>query len=344
MTLLVVYLALAIAVSFLCSILEAVLLSLTPSFINAAKEAGHRSGAMLDRLKRNVDRPLAAILSLNTIAHTVGAAGVGAQAQIVFESVPVTVISGALTLMILVFSEIIPKTLGATYWRQFAVPTAYITQGLTVLLWPLVVLSQGISSLLTPKNRGSSISRDEISAMADLGRQEGVIDREDAAALRSVIEFQSIRVQDVLTPRTVATSLKATSTIREVMDAVDELTYSRYPVMAEGEQVVGYVLKSDLLTAAANDEWERTVQDLMRKVLIVPEQMTLKRALSLFLRQREHLAVVVDEFGSFAGVLTLEDVVESLIGHEIMDEADDVADLRELARQTSPNKPAADAS
>ncbi|MDP0499125.1 MAG: hemolysin family protein [Verrucomicrobiota bacterium JB022] len=336
MTLLILYLTLAVAVSFLCSILEAVLLSLTPSFISATKEAGKRSGKMLDDLKRDVDRPLAAILSLNTIAHTVGAAGVGAQAHVVFHSVPVSVISGVLTLIILVFSEIIPKTIGATYWRALAVSSAYCIHWLTILLWPLVVLSQGISKMLRPGKAEAAISRDEMFAMAELGHQEGVIDSSDAQALRSIVQFQTLKVHDVFTPRTVAVILKSRCTVREVMDQTPDLTYSRYPVMSEGDTIAGYVLKSDILVAAANDEWDRPIDDFVRKVLVMPENLTLKRAFSRFLRQRDHLAVVVDEFGSFAGVLTLEDVIESLIGHEIMDEADDVEDLRELARQASP--------
>lgn len=337
MGLLIFYLSLAVLVSFLCSILEAVLLSLTPSYISAARKSGSRSGKLLERMKSDVDRPLAAILSLNTIAHTVGAAGVGAQAQVVFENVPLSVISALLTLVILVFSEIIPKTLGAEYWRPLALPSAYIISFLTYSMWPLVVASRSFSRLLTRGERSPSISRDEISAVADLGLREGVIDGEDARMLRSVVTFKGIKAGEVFTPRPVVRYVKAADTVREVFDSGEPLNYSRYPVLEEGERILGYVLKSDILMSAANGEWKRTMKELAHDALIIPEQMPLKRALVLFLRNRAHMAAVVDEFGSFSGVLALEDVIETLIGREIMDEVDEVEDLRELARQSGRN-------
>lgn len=334
MELLLFFFSLAILISFLCSILEAVLLSMTPSFISVLKDSGSRAGRLLEKLKIDVDRPLAAILSLNTIAHTVGAAGVGAQAQVVFSNVPFSVISGVLTLLILVLSEIIPKTVGATYWRPLAVPSGYLIHYLTVLLAPFVLLSSILSRLITGGNRGPSISRDEIHAVADMGEREGILDSADARMLQSIIRFQSIKVNDVYTPRPVVKYLFSNSSIREVMDTEKELNFSRYPVLGSGESILGYALRSDLLMAAANDEWNRCVADFTHKAMIIPEQMPIKRALRMFLRSRAHMAMVVDEFGSFAGALTLEDVVESLIGHEIMDEGDRVEDLREFARKS----------
>lgn len=335
MALLLVYLALAIGVSFLCSILEAVLLSMPPSYVFALKQSGSRAGGILSRLREELDRPLAAILSLNTVAHTVGAAGVGAQAQFVFQSVPFAVISGVLTLLILIVSEIIPKTLGATYWRALAVPSIYVIQALVVLMWPLVVMSQGLGKWLRPKQAEATVSRDELLAMTNLGLQEGVIDRADADLLRGVLKFQAKHVEDVYTPRPVVVSLWADSTIRQAMAQLDRLTYSRYPVLEDQDQILGYVLKIDLLTAAAKDEWDRDLRGLVREMPIVSQRMPLKGALTLFLGSREHMAAVVDEFGSFGGVLTLEDVVETLIGHEIIDEADKVKDLRQLAREAA---------
>jgi CBS domain containing-hemolysin-like protein len=337
MGLLIFYFALAILVSFLCSILEAVLLSMTPSYVSAARKSGSRHGKILDRMKRDVDRPLAAILSLNTIAHTVGAAGVGAQAQIVFQSVPMTVISGVLTILILVFSEIIPKTLGAEYWRVLALPSIYLIHFLTFALWPLVILSRGFSQLLTRKDRTPSISRAEISAVADLGQQEGVIDAEDARMLRSVVTFKGIKVSKVYTPRPVVRLMDAATTVEQVFNSGEPMNYSRYPILENSEKIIGYVLKSDILMCAASGEGQRTMKELAKEVLIVPEQIPLKRALMLFLRNRAHMAAVVDEFGSFSGVLALEDVIETLIGQEIMDEVDEVEDLRELARRSSQN-------
>lgn len=339
MTLLIFFFVLAIGVSFLCSIVEAVLLSLSPSYVSSRKESGSKAGIILHKLKRNVDRPLAAILSLNTVAHTVGAAGVGAQAQVVFQNVPFSVISGVLTLLILVLSEIIPKTVGAVYWRQLAAPTAYFLEFLVVVMWPLVVLSQAFSRLLTPSGGMPSVSRDEINAIADLGQKEGVIDGGDARILRSVLDFQDIKVHRIHTPRPVVRTLDAASTVREVWADIDSLKYSRYPVFSSEEVIVGYVLRSDVLHAAAKDDWERTMADLSQEAIIVPEHMLVKGAFARFLRQREHMALVVDEFGSFSGVLTLEDVIEALIGHEIMDEGDTVENLREFARQSVRNTP-----
>ncbi len=333
MFLLLFYFSLAILVSFLCSILESVLLSLTPSFISAARAKGGRAGRLLEDLKRNVDRPLASILSLNTIAHTIGAAGVGAQAQVVFENIPLSVISGVLTFLILVVSEIIPKTLGAVYWRPLAVPSAYIIQFLIYCMYPLVLMSQGISKILTPGGHAATISREEINAMADLGHREGVIDETDARVLRSAMAFKNVRVRDVMTPRPVVHTLRAESTIREVMSGDKELVYSRYLVLAGPEKLSGFVLRNDILAAAAADNWERAIRELTSEVIILPEQATVKKALSTFLKRREHMAAVVDEFGSFSGVVTLEDVLETLIGQEIMDEADEVEDLRTFARE-----------
>ncbi|MCH2155327.1 MAG: CNNM domain-containing protein [Opitutales bacterium] len=333
MTLLLFFLALAIGVSFLCSIVEAILLSLTPSFISSQKESGSKTGIILDELKSNVDRPLAAILSLNTVAHTVGAAGVGAQAQVVFQNVPFSIISGILTLLILVLSEIIPKTLGAAYWRDLATPTAYFLKFLVVAMWPLVAMSQTFSRLLTRKDGSPSISREEIDALADLGQKEGVIDKHDATILRSVLAFQDLHVSEIHTPRPVVRKLSATNTVREVWEERDTLTFSRYPVFKSDEEVIGYVLKSEIVDLAAKDDWERTMESLCHEVMIIPEHLEVKRAFARFLRRREHMAAVVDEFGSFSGVLTLEDVIEELIGHEIMDEGDEIEDMRAFAKE-----------
>jgi CBS domain containing-hemolysin-like protein len=339
MSLLVFYFSLAIAVSFLCSILEAVLLSITPSFTSALKEQHPRLGARMEALKAKVDQPLAAILSLNTIAHTVGAAGVGAQAQVVFENLPFSIISGVLTLLILFFSEIIPKTLGAVYWRQLAAPTIYILEFVILSMWPLVALSRMVSRLIARDSETTGVSRDEIHAMAKLGEQEGVIDKSDARMLQSVMDFQRVKVAEVFTPRTVVKSLDKRLTIRQVMELADELTYSRYPVLENAEKIAGYVLRSDILQAAVGGDWDITVASLTKDLTILPEQMPVKSAFKVFLREREHLAAVVDEFGAFSGVVTLEDVLETLIGHEIMDEGDTVEDLREFARRRSRNIP-----
>lgn len=333
MILLLAYFALAIGVSFLCSLLEAVLLSLTPSYISSLQESHPRTGRLLHDLKASVDRPLSAILSLNTIAHTVGAAGVGAQAQVVFQNIPLAVISGVLTLLILIFSEIIPKTFGAVYWRQLAVSCAYILRVVMLTMWPLVVLSGHISKWITRENEMNTVSRDEIDAMPDLGRKAGVLDPQDARLLESVINYQRVKLSDILTPRPVVKSLQLGMQIREAMEIAESENYSRYPVLGDAERIHGYVMRSDILAAAARDEWDRRIDELLREMMILPELATVKSTFGKFIRNRAHIAGAVDEFGSFAGLVTLEDLLETLIGCEIMDEGDTVEDLREFARR-----------
>lgn len=335
MTLLLFYLALAIGVSFLCSILEAVLLSLTPSFVVAMREdGGNPAGRILENLKQDLDRPLAAILTLNTAAHTIGAAGVGAQAHAVFEHLPTTVISAVLTILILVFSEIIPKTIGGFFWKALAVPSAYVIQFLTVAFLPFVLLSQGISRFITPKTREPAVSREEIMAMTDMGQEQGVLDEADANTIQSVMRFRSLKVRDVLTPRSVVQSLKSGMTLHEAKAVISGFTFSRYPVIDKSDRIDGYVLQADLLTKAGDGDPDQPIDELVRPVSVVLDNLPLKQAMALFLRKREHLAIVIDEFGSFKGVVTLEDVVEALIGLEIMDEVDTVENMQALARET----------
>lgn len=338
MELLLLYLALAVGVSFLCSVLEAVVLSLTPAYIASVKQRSPVAGGRLEALKQDVERPLAAILSLNTIAHTVGAAGVGAQAQVVFQSVPVSVISGILTLLILVFSEILPKTIGATFWRPLAGPSAWVIRCLTVGLWPLVALSRGISGLLSHRRERAGISRDELYAMARLGRDEGLIGQAEAEALANVFQFSSYEVADVLTPRVVTAFLDAEQTVGGAVEDDAVQRFSRFPVKGENaDDILGYVVKTDLLAAAARDEHDRRVRELTRKLTFVPARASIQQLFWHFLRAREQIAGAVDEYGAFAGVITLEDVIETLIGREIMDEFDSAADMRELAkRRTGP--------
>ncbi|MGJ3241786.1 MAG: CNNM domain-containing protein [Opitutales bacterium] len=335
MALLFFYLGLAIGVSFLCSVLEAVLLSVTPSFVTSIEREGRPVGRLLESLKADVDRPLAAILSLNTIAHTVGAAGVGAQAQVVFQSIPVTVISAVLTLLILVLSEIIPKTVGAVYWRRLVIPSAYCIQFLTLVLWPLVVLSRGVSRLVAGDDNRPGISREELKAIADLGQQEGVIDRLDALTLRSVMRLSDYRVADILTPRVVAATLPTGLTVAEGLERLESVAYSRIPVMEpeDGNRPIGYVLRMDLMQAALDRRADRPLDDLLREAPVVPDASSVKQLYQRLLKGQEHLAVVIDEFGNFAGIVTLEDVLETLIGQEIVDEADIVEDLRDHARR-----------
>lgn len=333
MTLLLLYVALALGVSFLCSVLEAVLLSVTPAYV-AAAESDSRVGQLLAELKRNIDRPLAAILSLNTIAHTVGAAGAGAQAAIVFDSVPFGVISGALTLAILVMSEIVPKTLGAVYWKALAPLVARVLVPVIWSMWPLVKLSEGITWLLTRGYSATSVSREELAALAELGGAEGVLEEDESRIVGNVFRFRSLRTRAIMTPRTVMFTRPATATVADVMRDIDAVRFSRIPLGGvDRDRISSYVLKSDVLLAAARGEQETPLAALEREMLIVPESLPLPSLLGRLLDKREHIALVVDEFGGTSGVVTMEDVIETLLGLEIVDEADSVEDMQELARR-----------
>jgi len=334
MGLLLFYVALAIGVSFMCSVMEAVLLSVTPSYVAALEREGSTVGKRLHQFKENVDRPLAAILSLNTIAHTVGAAGAGAQAAIVFESVPVGIISTVLTLLILIFSEIIPKTLGAVYWRTLA-PAVVSTLVVTIwLMWPFVKLSQGITLLLSRDEDETAFSREEFTAMAELGEEEGVFEEKESRILRNLFRFNSLRVKDVMTPRTVIFHLPEHTTIGDVVEEHDEFRFSRIPVYDDDpDDITGYVLKDEMLLRAAQEEFDVSLEEISRDILVVHETLPLPDLLERLLDRLEHIALVVDEYGGVAGVVTMEDVVETLLGLEIVDEADSVEDMQALARK-----------
>lgn len=334
MTLLITYIALAIGVSFLCSIMEAVLLSVTPAYVALQEEKGTRVGTQLRRLKDNVDSPLAAILSLNTIAHTVGATGAGAQAAVVFGETWVGLFSAALTLGILFLSEIIPKTLGALYWQQLAPAVAWLLAGMVRALWPLVVTSQALTRLMTRGRRNIDISREELSALAELGVRQGVIESDESRILKSLLRFSSLTVRDVMTPRPVVYSLSRHDTVGEVIEQASDLPFSRLPVTAESsEDITGYVLKQDILLEAARDRHDTRLLSLSRPLLVVPDTLGLAGLLERMLARSEQIALVVDEYGDMKGIATMEDLVETLLGLEIVDEHDSDKDMQALARR-----------
>jgi CBS domain containing-hemolysin-like protein len=334
MTLLFVYLGLAIGVSFLCSILEAILLSVSQSYIAMLENDDRSSGSLMRNLKDDIDRPLSAILTLNTFAHTVGAAGVGAQAQMVFGSGYVGITSAILTLLILFISEIIPKTLGATYWKTLAPVAARIIRVLIWILYPFVVISMGITRLLSGDEDRPTFSREEFSAMADRGAQEGIIEKEESDILKNLVRFSSLRVKDIMTPRVVVVMFNEEEVVSDVFDKHDELRFSRLPVYGEKEDdITGYVLKNDLLINLAQDKDSVKLQELKRDILILPETISLQSLLEQQHENQEHIAVGLDEYGGFSGIVTMEDVVETLLGMEIVDEIDKNEDMQKLARK-----------
>ncbi|PCI05732.1 MAG: hemolysin [Hyphomicrobiales bacterium] len=332
MTLLLLFMLLAIGVSFICSILEAVLLSVTPSYIVAMEADKPVLAKKLAELKKEVDRPLAAILSLNTVAHTVGAAGAGAQAAIVFGDTSLAIFSAVLTLLILVLSEIIPKTIGATFWKSLTPMIATMLPPLIWIMWPLVKLSQGITYLMGGSGEGA-VSRAEIAAMADVGQRAGVVDEGESRIVRNLLQFNKLSAQDIMTPRTVVYALPQSTTVGEALDGIDKMRFSRIPIYGDTiDEITGFVLKTDILLKAINRGKKTTLEKLKRELLQVPADIDLQKLFEILLKTNAHLALVQDKYGGTAGVVSLEDVVETLIGLEIIDEADTIADLQALAR------------
>ena len=333
MTLLFVYLALALGVSFLCSVLEAALLSVTPSHLAQLEQDRPKVGARIRALKSHIDRPLAAILSLNTFAHTVGAVGVGAEAQRLWGSHVLAITSAILTLLILFLSEIIPKTLGALYWRRLTGFMAGFLPALILVLLPLVWFSEVITGFMQRRRSSEKVSREEFAALARVAAQEGVFDESEMRILRNLFHFGSLRTRDIMTPRTVVFSLEENTTVRDAVAERGAMIFSRIPIWkATPDQITGYILKDHLLIQAARNELDVPVSSFAREALIVPDTLPLTSLFERLLDRREHIAVVVDEYGGVDGVVTMEDVLETLIGLEIVDEMDSVQDMRAMAR------------
>jgi CBS domain containing-hemolysin-like protein len=334
MTLLIIYVLIALGFSFLCSVAEAVFLSVTPAYIALLRKNGRAAGEILAELKTEVNRPLAAILTLNTIAHTVGAAGAGAQAAAVFGNAYLGVASAVLTFLILVLSEIIPKTLGATYWRSLAPATAHGLRVLVWLLWPFVKLSEWITGRIAESPRLTGFSRQEFAAMAELSAEEGELRQAESRIVQNLLNLRQVPVTSAMTPRTVVFSLPDSMTVAESIDATRDRPFSRIPIYHEdNDDITGFVLRSHLLMAQLSGRSRKPLDHFRRNMPSLPESLPLARAFNSLQEQRAHMALVVDEYGDWQGILTLEDVMETLLGLEIVDESDLAVDMQELARR-----------
>jgi CBS domain containing-hemolysin-like protein len=329
------YVLLALLFSFLCSVAEAVLLSITPAYIAELRERDPTRAERLHRLKvEGIDRSLAAILTVNTIAHTVGAIGAGAQATRVFGEAWFGVFSAVMTLLILFLSEIVPKTLGAVHWRRLSGFTAAYVNLLIKLTYPLIVVSELLTRLIARGQKVHVFSRDEFVAMADIGGQAGAIDERESKIIRNLFRFKALTAEDIMTPRTVMVALQADLPIGRACESVGRIPYSRLPLYgADRDQVTGFVLREDILFAHLQGRDETPVSALRRDLLSVPAAGALGRLMDALLERRQHIALVVGEFGETRGVVTLEDLVETLLGEEIMDEGDRVPDMQAMARQ-----------
>ena len=330
----VLYACLALIFSFLCSVAEAVLLSVSPSYIVHLEQEGRKSAARLKKVKTDIDRSLAAILTLNTIAHTVGAGGAGAEAAAYFGDRYVGIAMAVLTLLILFLSEIVPKTLGAVFWRSLAGPTAWFIQILIWALYPFIWVSERLTKLITGGKEVHVFSREEFAAMAEIGAQSGHLDDSESRILKNLFRFPELRVQDIMTPRTVVFAMQQDLTVSEALEKHPEIPFSRIPVFGETrDEITGFVLKTDLLIAQLKGHGDQSLRELKRELGFVTKTSSVERVADELLSNRAHLLAVFGEHGGLAGVVSLEDVVETLIGIEIVDEADKIDDMRLLARE-----------
>lgn len=332
---LVFYVLMALVFSFLCSVSEATLLSITPSYIAGLKATNPKKAAQLQRLKvDNIDQSLAAILTVNTIANTLGAIGAGSKVTAVFGSAWFGVFSGVMTLLILFLAEIIPKTLGATYWRQLAGFTTSYVNVLIKLMYPLIVLSEKLTKLISKGKTLHDFSRDEFVAMAGVGREQGLINDRESKIIRNLFLFKSVEASTVMTPRIVVSALQGDQTVEEALSDTSKVHFSRLPIYAENlDAVSGFVLREDLLVAKGQGQGHRPLTDFRRDIIAIMASTPLSRLMETLLEQRQHIALVVGEYGETKGLVTLEDVVETLLGIEILDEGDRVDDMQKLARQ-----------
>lgn len=335
MGLLFTYLIIALFFSFLCSILEAILLSITPTFIASKVNEKKKYASRLKKYKDEIDLPLAAILTLNTFAHTIGAAGVGGQVQIIWGNEFVSIASAILTIIILIFSEIIPKTLGANYWKQMA---PFAASALTILiyspLYPIIWLSKLITKLLSKNKTDSVLSRSEFHAMAEIGVKEGIFKEEESKILMNLMVFNKIEVKTILTPRTVVFAAEQEEKIKDFLENNKKIRFSRIPIYNKDiENITGYVLKDDIMQYMIEEKHDKKLESLRREIKVVNEQMPIIRLFYKLIEDKEHIAMVVGEYGEMVGIVTMEDIIETLLGTEIMDEFDNVEDMQLLAKK-----------
>ena len=334
MLILSIYLFIALFFSFICSIAESVLLSVSQAHIALLEKEKHPAGEILSELKNNLDKPLAAILTLNTVAHTVGAAGVGAQAAVVFGEASLGVISAVLTILILFISEIIPKTLGATYAKGLAPVTAYVLKYMIIFLGPIIVVCEFVTKQLIRHKPNNEISRDELSVMVQLSAKYGTIDQQEAHMLQNLLMLHSIEIKNAMTPSTVIFSDAANTTVDAFFLEHQKVRFSRIPIFDKSNQdIIGFVLRSDLLLAQARGNSTATLKNYLRNMPTLLESMTLAHAMTKLLECKVHMALIVNEYGTVRGLLTLEDILETLIGHEIIDEGDKDIDMQKLAKR-----------
>jgi len=347
-TMMIAYAVLALGASFLCSILEAVLLSTSHGHIVALKDTHAKVSTTWSKWKDDPERPLTAILTLNTIAHTVGALGVGSEVENNFEGEYVVAGSAAvLTIAILLLSEILPKTIGALYWRKMTVSSYHVLGWLMWVLWPIVVIIELMRAPF-PQVETETVTRNELSVLADIAEESDVIEEDEEAVIQNLLKLREMKVTEIMTPRVVMTSVKSTETVKEVMDRLPIMIHGRMPVFGENvDEMSGLVLRSEILRRAADDDFDTKMKDLCRVIVACDVDTSVDKALDILLENKEQLLVAKDQFGGTAGLVTMEDIIETLLGVEIVDESDQDAiddgvlheDMRELARSRYDSDP-----
>ncbi len=322
----------SISLSALCSVLEATLLSTPLSFITGLEEQGVKGAQRLKRLKQNSDRPISAILCLNTIANTVGASIVGSLVYEVYGNALVGIFSTVFTLCILVFSEIIPKTVGSNYWRSLALPASVIINGMIFISFPLVWVIERLQKLISANANQVSVSREDISAMVSVATEEEVIEKDEKKMIQNLLKLDEVTAHEIMTPSVVVEMAPSTMTIKEFYDS--ENTHSRILVYDEeqDEYVLGYVLRQEVLEKMAEDKFNSTLNDIIRPILTFGEDDSVADIWEKLLEKKEHVSAILDEYGSLRGIVTMEDVIETMLGQEIVDEKDEVVDMQEYAK------------
>ena len=331
--LLLIFLFGALAISFLCSLLESTLLSTPLSYVTMREDEGYRPAKAFKKFKTDSSRPIAAILSLNTIANTLGAAGVGAQATLVFGSKWFGLVSVMTTILILVFSEIIPKTIGTNYWKSLMGVVTPILKVLVTIMFPIVIVVEFLTRLITPKESDTSVSREEVSAMANVAEEGGDLEEDENTIIQNLINMDEVTAEDAMTPRVVCAIASENMTVKNFYKDKSFRHHSRIPVYADNDEyITGYILRMDALQLMAEDKYDVPLSTIRRDIASFQDTTPLDRIWDEMLGKDEQIAVVIDEYGSFQGILTLEDVIETLLGSEIVDEKDTVRDMQQLAR------------
>ncbi|MBN2485118.1 MAG: HlyC/CorC family transporter [Bacteroidales bacterium] len=331
---LIIYLFLALFVSFLCSIMESVLLSTPQSFLIVKQERGALWARSFIGLKNTIDKPLSAILSLNTVAHTIGAAGVGAQAVKVFGEAYFGVVSAILTILILVLTEIIPKTIGARYWRKLAKASYLTIKVMIFITYPLVIMSAVIIRVFSKDPKEQTTSREEIAALASIGADEGLFSEKENKIIQNILRLKNVKVTEIMTPRVVVALADENLPLAEFLNNKNYLKFSRIPLYSgNDDNITGYVFRQTVFENLAEDKHHLKLRDIKREILVVPGSVVLFSLWEKLLEKKEHIALIVDEYGGLDGIVTMEDIIETLLGLEIVDEKDTVADMQKYARE-----------